>query len=335
MSQYKFEIVGTSDKKTWDAVTDSFSCTYYHSWKYCNALEVSSSSAVFLIFGLECETDNIVSVATFSTRLFNELTIDMYTPYGYGGVISDHLNPVLFEIEFVQFLKAQRFTTFYLQQHPLHEGVKLFKKFRKSRNSVFIWDISLDTKTLWSNLSKGHKYEIKRSQKLEGFEITSDVDGTFDRFFELYIENLKRVEASEVYYFSREFLFELACHSETVYLASRIDGKVEAVTLFLNNQQSSEYFISATSNAGRNHTRILIWRTMELLKEKGIKSLNLGGGVIKGDSLAEFKSRFGANERDLEVLQIILDSENYNKQIEQHNCSEKEFFPAYWKIKRA
>lgn len=331
MVLYEFQIIETSEKETWERVLNSFDATYYHSWKYCSELAKSQEKGVSLLVATDSLSKKTVAISTFSIRLFNKDTIDAYTPYGYGGLIVSKINKQEFENELLAFLKTKGFTTYYIQQHPLYDDLELFKIYRKTINDVFIWDIARDNKELWSGLSKGHKYEIKKVDKRNDFVISEDVPSTFERFYDLYNKNLQRVDASDVYFFSKNFLYELSNDSKTIYLASKINGQVEAVTLFLNNGDISEYFISAASSEGINHTRKLIWQTVSKLKDMNFNSVNLGGGVQKRDFLAQFKSRFGAKESSLQVIQLVVNIENYKKQMCGRNYSDIKYFPAYWK----
>ena len=49
----------------------------------------------------------------------------------------------------------------------------------------------------------------------------------------------------------------------------------------------------------------LIWSAVQRLRELGVPSLNLGGGVREGDDVAEFKRRFGAAELPLASLRQV------------------------------
>ena len=50
----------------------------------------------------------------------------------------------------------------------------------------------------------------------------------------------------------------------------------------------------ASTPSGRRHARTLYWQGALRLRELGVERLNLGGGIVDGDGLAQFKRRFGA-----------------------------------------
>jgi hypothetical protein len=60
--------------------------------------------------------------------------------------------------------------------------------------------------------------------------------------------------------------------------------------------------------------------------------LNLGGGMAPGDTLAEFKARFGASALPMRAVKAVYDRAAYVELCRQHGADPDDrngFFPAY------
>jgi hypothetical protein len=76
---------------------------------------------------------------------------------------------------------------------------------------------------------------------------------------------------------------------------------------------------------------MLIWAAVRELKRLGVPTLNLGGGVSEGDSLAEFKRRFGAKQVPLRHVKQVYRPGRY-RQLSQRvgaDPAAQGYFPAY------
>ena len=90
-------------------------------------------------------------------------------------------------------------------------------------------------------------------------------------------------------------------------------GSIEAVAIFLHQGRHADLFLVAATPTGREHSRGLYWLAAQRLRESGVEWLNLGGGVTDGDSLAQFKRRFGAVSRTTLALRQVLDADGFER----------------------
>jgi hypothetical protein len=84
--------------------------------------------------------------------------------------------------------------------------------------------------------------------------------------------------------------------------------------------------------AGRAHAFTLLWNGALRLQDEGVPFLNLGGGIREGDGLAQFKRRFGAEQRPFLALRQIYDTERYQALCAAANVVADRrdgYFPAY------
>lgn len=101
-----------------------------------------------------------------------------------------------------------------------------------------------------------------------------------------------RHSASSAYAFPETTLRRWAMDPGCLALAARVNGKVEAVSLFGVAGSRADYYLNAASDRGRVLSAWLIQAAIHRLRARGVKRLNLGGGLTPGDSLHEFKARF-------------------------------------------
>jgi hypothetical protein len=152
---------------------------------------------------------------------------------------------------------------------------------------------------------------------------------------QLYPETIERVGASGVYNFSTATLEQLANAPDTVLVGVEEKSTVHAVVLFLHTPWIAEYFLNATSSQGRKYTRLLVWTAIKALKRSNVAWLNLGGGVKPGDSLDQFKRRFGGKMVRGQVLRQIFDQKKYSSLCSKYSpkndgTGEAGYFPPYW-----
>lgn len=84
---------------------------------------------------------------------------------------------------------------------------------------------------------------------------------------------------------------------DTFLLQTLDHGDVIAASLFLRHGASATYYLSWTTNHGRerNAAHLLLWQGALSLREAGVKWLDLGGMDARGPGIARFKLGLGAD----------------------------------------
>ena len=84
---------------------------------------------------------------------------------------------------------------------------------------------------------------------------------------------------------------------DTFLLQALDHGDVIAATLFLRHGASATYYLSWTTNLGRerNAANLLLWQGLIRLRDAGVKWLDLGGMDARAPGLARFKLGLGAD----------------------------------------
>ncbi|MCA1985953.1 MAG: GNAT family N-acetyltransferase [Desulfovibrio sp.] len=267
---------------------------------------------------------------------------DVYSPYGFGGFFSTFAPgqaPAL-QRQWVDFFQRQGICTAYIMQHPAAEFAQGLwgEETVLSPLCVYVTDLSLEEDALWSSLDKIHRYEIRRLARETKVQSASDTPAVLDALLKHYPNTMQAVGAAAVYHFSAETLRRFASLPGALLLGAEVQGQVEAVALFLRsgaNGQGSwgEYFLSASSPAGRHATRLLIWEGILRLRTDGARWLNLGGGAAVNDGLDAFQRRFGGQAVFPHVLKQILIPEQYAAVCQKYHVDPDPsgYFPPYWR----
>lgn len=329
-----YKIISLDSKLEWNAEVSKLPHSVYHTWDYNHAMSQSSKDKPFLFSALS-EENQLICILAQRQRFMN--LPEIYTPYGLGGIVIKDPFRSCNKIQEIweAFVDANNFHCAYLMLHPAFLpplqtwGLPVYDHL-----PVYLLDLKQSITSLWKALSKGHKYEIKRSRNLSYLKLTKDKNKILKPLIRLYSETLKRVGASATYHFSDQTLKEIVCSNHTQLFAAEENGRIVAITLFLTSKNITEYFLSAASETGRAHTRHLIWEAIKTLKSQEVCCLNLGGGIKAGDDLDKFKQRFGGIKKVLQVVKAVYDEKKYSHlcQVSGVSSTEREgYFPGYWK----
>lgn len=151
-----------------------------------------------------------------------------------------------------------------------------------------------------------------------------------DSLKHLYPQAMWRVGARACYEYSEATLDRWVQDPGVIALGASINGSVEAVSLFCFAGEQAEYYLNACSERGRSFAAWLILHAVRRLQALGVVTLNLGGGIRIGDSLAFFKERFNGTCRKLTAVCQIYDPEKYDMLCLQAGTDREAcYFPAY------
>lgn len=124
---------------------------------------------------------------------------------------------------------------------------------------------------------------------------------------------MKRVGARPHYSFPEQTLDRWVMSPDSLVLGASVNGGIEAVSVFLVAGEHAEYHLIGSSDRGRDLAAWLIWNAIVILKERGVNTLHLGGGVRRGDGLHEFKQKFGTTPKLLQAVRQIYDQVRYDE----------------------
>ena len=276
---------------------------------------------------------------------------DAITPYGYACPLiinpgPDPIEPFLSQAigHLSEGLAQRGIIAAFVRSHP---NIPLIQEpFRQTGcviehgHTVSI-DLTLPLEELWHQTRAGHRSEINRARK-KGFTVDIQSDWKdFDEFFRAYTETMRRVSASENYFFSREYFSDLrSAIGDVLHLAiCHKDGAVTCGALFSEVCGIVQYHLSGTTEEFHSQypTKVMLDAVRTWAKERGNHTLHLGGGYGGSeDSLFQFKAGFSHVRSPFFTWRLIADPLTYRELCQQWEartgkaaCSPDGFFPAY------
>ncbi len=260
---------------------------------------------------------------------------DAISPYGYPGFLVaasaadiDHtlrgsmsaaaIDPA--EINFSATGLVTAFVRHTLSEPPLTGA--------SERNVVQIADPALPTKSRGSDRNQINK-NLRRGYEVR---LVSGPDTTAaDRagFLTAYEQTMRRTGAANRYFFTVTYFDRILSSAQTwLALALAPDGEVAAASIAARSDGYLHYYLSgsADSHLRDSPMKNVVASLIELSTELGLP-LNLGGGIVRGDRLEEFKRGFANLEQPWYTSEIVCDEAAYARLSAGRNAGA--FFPAY------
>lgn len=241
---------------------------------------------------------------------------DLVTPLGFAG-FALHAEPAGLAAEWTRFWQAQGATAAFVQLSPFHAPevwrtkLKGFERWLSPARECWCWDLRPEPDALLAAMSSKHRQLLHKWQR-ESQGLCWDAEQVLAHFCRFYSDFLRQHPVAGVYaYGEREVSQLLAAPGALLVGARSASGEIEAAMLYLHANGRAESFLSASTDAGRQHSRGLYWGGALRLRELGVHTLNLGGGIRPGDGLSEFKQRLGAKLSPTLALRQVLDSPRY------------------------
>ena len=269
---------------------------------------------------------------------------DAISPYGYASPVVSEGAPASFVSasldHAIEQLQKAGCVSLFSRQHPLLElPVRVPVGRVVDHGTTVSVDLSLPPEVLWQRTRKGHRSDISRAHRA-GIVVQRDLLKEHLRVFvDLYHATMRRVGATDYYFFSREdivTLSELLGPMLELWIAIE-SGAVIGGALFLFARQSGivQYHLSASSEAGadRQPAKVLLDAVRQNAKDRGYQRLHLGGGLgAQADSLLQFKSGFATDSHPYRSWQVVVDSAQYSSlcnKVSQQTRASSGYFPAY------
>jgi hypothetical protein len=171
------------------------------------------------------------------------------------------------------------------------------------------------------NERRGWSVQVQR-----GGEVAAESREAFER---AYAETMTRTEAAERYLFGSEY-FERLLASERCWLllASHEEGPGQAGAIAVASDGYLHYYLGGTADEALDDSPMknLFAAMIDLGGELGLP-VSLGGGVVPGDSLDDFKRGFATGQAPWHTHELICDPAAYEELSGEAGSSP--YFPAY------
>ncbi len=307
MAGARWHVVALGDELGWAAALKDIAHGLGHTWSYNAAMQASTGHRTLLYVG---ETSTGTLVCPLAER-GSGADLDIYTPLGFGGFVGQG-DPHELRVSWRDFVTRRGYITGYLALHPvLTPGILTSEPGAQSVNSVFLLDLLDDPDELLSRMSESTRRHLRGWSETDAV-ITTDHDILKDAFIRLFPPFMRSREAGPAYDLREDTLGRL-CDAPGISLYGIPSDAPRAVVMVGSATGGVEYIYGVAEPAARSHIATLLWRAARDSATQGMRWLNLGGGIVAHDSLAEFKRRLGGRSIPLVALRQVYDEERYRR----------------------
>jgi hypothetical protein len=321
------ELIPLSDHERWEAALRGIDHAFWHRWACCSALAAPSVHSVHLY----AYTDAKARVVCPLIERQHRGHTDVATPAGFSGFAGRGRSRD-FPGRWTEFARRQGWVCGYIAVHPLLEwrGLIVEEEVRFERN-IYVLPLNGDEEALFGRLSTNRKRQI-RAWRGARKDTTRDAHAISEFLVEAAPDFYRARHASAAYYVAPEGWRALLRLPEILAIGAVSGGRIVAVSVFALAGRRAEYLFNISVPEGQYASAPLLWEGALALRARGASLLNLGGGLREGDSLAEFKRRFGSEMHPVPCVKQIYDPERYARLCREAHPTgvpERSFFPAY------
>ena len=348
-------IITLDESDKWDSIVKSFrNYDVYYLSGYTKAFKLHGDGEPTLIYyhDEEIRAINVVMIRdiaedkNFKDKIKSHSLFDITTPYGYGGFIIEGIlnDNSLKKInkEYSDYCRSKNIISEFARFHPVLENSKMNSEIYEVIDLGKTITMNLISKEqIWNDLSSKNRNLIRKAIK-SGVEIYwGRSPELIDEFIPLYNTTMNKDDATDYYYFKKEFyksvLEDLRYNSLIFY--ALYDQKIISMSMILFGNDNMHYHLSASDREYQSlaATNLLLYEAACWGCENGYKSFHLGGGLGSNeDSLFKFKKAFNKNsETYFSIGRKIFDQEKYYELIKirdiNYDDSNSTFFPQYRK----
>jgi hypothetical protein len=314
-----------SERGEWETALAEVPHVFGHTWGGCHALALDGGGEPVLYVA---EEDGRRVACPLVERPIDG-RLDVATPYGFSGLTGAGPWPG-FAKRWGEFAAERGYVAGYLAINALFgDDTYADPATVTVANETFVLDLSAGIDALWAGLSTNRKRQL-RDWDPGDYETEGEELAAF--FVAQYPLTMERKEAAERHRFAAATLAALCELPNTFLVGARVGGRLESVSIFGHSPHAGDFLFNAALPGCAHHSVALIWSAVHRLAELGIPWLNLGGGMSPGDSLADFKSRFGARPLPMRAVKAVYDPPAYEDLCRRHGADPGDrdgFFPAY------
>ncbi len=348
------QVYNMEDKEVWDKVVKGFvNHDVYYLSEYSKAFQIHGDGDPHLFFYEDDQMKamnvvmkrDIANDRRFAGKVPPNAVFDAVTPYGYGGFLiegdtnQNSLNKLKDEYE--RLCMKEGIVCEFVRFHPVLKNAdmqsSLYHVFPMGKTVTMVLDSKED---IWNTLTSKNRNMIRKAEK-SGVEIFWGRNPSlFEAFIPLYNQTMAKDEATDYYYFQKNFYesvhVDLKYHSLIFY--AMYEGRIIAMAIIMFAGKQMHYHLS-TTDVNYQHLapgNLLLFEAACWGSENGFETFHLGGGYgCQEDSLYKFKSAFNKKSNtNYAIGKKIFNQAKYDELVKIRNQEAKSavntsFFPAY------
>lgn len=343
-------VIGVDESEHWDNVVSSFpNASVFYRNRYAKACKIRGEGEPLLFYYDDGETRainvvvkrDIAKTSHFAGLIPDDTFYDLSSPYGYGG----------FEILGQNHKKVYHYYDDYCQNKGFVSDFVRFNLFSGARGyysgtavaraNNIVCSLEPSLSDIEADFDRKVRKNLRRAKE-SGLRIEVDDTGArMDDFLEIYWATMERANASQLYFFSKEYFNAInSMLGYCVYFHVLLRGKVISTELVLYDGANCYSFLGGTDAEffDVRPNDFLKYHVIKWGKEKGLRRFVLGGGYGEDDGIYRFKKSFSPNG----VIQFytghqVFDQKKYDMLVKLRtdvldDAIGTDFFPRYRRI---
>lgn len=310
----------------WDEIVASTTGGYvYYMSNYLKAFQdITRNTPVMFLYESKNEREinvffkrDIAKEKYFLRKIPEGKYFDLISPYGYGGYIGNCTHKKKILSLHHEYCKNAGYISEVVKFHPLANSIDVYTGKITSPFHNVVRDLSVDLETIWKDFKPKVRKNVKRAQKY-GLRIMTETDGNhLEDFLTIYYKTMKRNEAEEVFYFSKDFFDKIiSIQNQIIFFYVLYEGHIISTELVLYDEENCYSYLGGTDSK-YYEMRPNDYLKYEIIKwgcEKKLKNFILGGGHGTDDGIFQYKAALAPNGiYDFYVGTDIFCEEKYQK----------------------
>jgi hypothetical protein len=320
MQQGTVTIIGLDDPEAWEAAAAEGLPS--HSWHYAAGYAKAGLDPALAIV----EAAGARMILPFHRRVWGE-HVDVATLAGLSGALvlpAEADARPLFETWRAHALE-QGWVTGYLQLSPRNPDIVAPAGDRiAAHNALFEFD--LRRWHILTHVTGKGRYTLLAGDRM-GAHLVTEGEDLKAAVLGLYPAAMRRLNG-------------VVIPTETIRLwledpgvrlfGAVIDGRIEAIELGRQRGDQAELHLAGSSETGRHVHAWLVWQAVEWFRGQGVRDVNIGEYMQRGDGLHDMKRRMGTIERPLRSLRQVYRPDVFARLCADAGADPDQlYFPAY------
>ncbi|MDR1610825.1 MAG: GNAT family N-acetyltransferase [Candidatus Symbiothrix sp.] len=332
-------IITSENKAQWNEIIQSMNnFDFYHLDEYHQL----DKSGVPLLLHYSDKT-SAFALPIILRRIEGTKYNDITSVYGYSGPLANTKQPdrksiAAFHQDLLHFFDENSVVSVFSRLHPLfpvQEEILDGIGNTLDMGATVAIDLNLPENEQRRQYARSLRTAINRLKR-KGLAVKkAETQTEIEAFVKIYTETMKRVHASQIYFFDKDYFFHfLKTLPSTLYVAYYGD-KIVSGSLFTDCDGIIQAHLNATCNdyLYLSPLKYILDQIRIYGIEKNRNYLHLGGGFGGNhDTLFEFKSRFSHLHFPFRIWRYVHDRETYNRLVYdkyRNGLPDSSFFPLY------
>jgi hypothetical protein len=314
---------------------------FYHTWHY-HSLETTDTPLLFVYE----QNQDFIAIPLLKRSIPESTYFDLTCVYGFSGPFSNKKMKDLdddlieqFKADFLKFLDDEKIVSVFCRMHPFYPQQLVLEKFGGvcDNGKTVVMDLSVNIE------EQRRKYKPKTRRAIniareKGYRLVEESGAqAIKTFFELYSQSMKRVGASEYYYFNENYFSKVVNTEEydaRIVMVYDGDIVIASTIIMLTNGIMQGHLIGVRPEYVEfSPIRYLVDELTIFGRIAGINYFNLGGGVgFKEDNVFQGKIALTDLTFDYKSWRYIANPCVYKQLLAQKGINEDtdvDFFPLY------